>query len=470
MIILILLIGVLLRVISLDQSLWFDEAGNIIHAQRTSLEYYLTKYLLGDFHPPLWFAILWLWTHSVGSSVFLIRLLPVIFGSLTIFITYLIGKNFSKNIGFITALMLTTSPLHIYYSQEARPYALAAMSVTLCFYFLIRLIDKKKYALIGYAFSASLVLYSSYVAYFIFPAQFLYLIFFQRTILKRYFLAFLLSLIMFIPWLFILPNQLVQGQNLASVVTGWKDVVGGAGIKEGFLLWVKIIFGRVSMENNWVYLALLVILSVPYLIILYKNFKSFSKTKLFWFWFLIPSFLAWVFSFYIPVFSYFRVLFIFPAFYLLIGFGLEYFSKKIKLGLLLVILVIQITLSFTYLLNPKFQREDWVNAVKFTRNNIDSNSQVIFEHNEIPSPFIYYGSDIKNAQPGLKKIPAKDTQDLANLEIKEKIYLYEYLVDITDPNRILERKLINLGYEQTEIFNFRGVGFIKLYETRNSLK
>lgn len=467
MIILILIIGLVLRFISLNQSLWFDEAGNTIYAQRTSLEYYLTKYLLGDFHPPLWFAILWFWTHLVGGSVFVIRLLPVFLGVITIFLTFLIGKSYSKNVGLIAALLLAMSPLHIYYSQEARPYALAAMSVTLCFYFLIRLIDKKKYALIGYAFSVSLVLYSSYVAYFIFPAQFLYLIFFQRTILKRYFLAFLLSLIMFIPWLFVLPEQLTQGQNLASKVSGWKDIVGGAGLKEGFLLWVKIIFGRVSLENNWIYLTLLIILSTPYLTTLYKSFKNFSETKLFWFWFLIPALLAWAFSFLIPVFSYFRVLFVLPAFYLLLSLGIDKLSKKIKSILLSIILMMQLLLSLTYLLNSDFHREDWVNAVKFTRDNLTTDSQIIFEHNEIPSPFIYYGGDIKNVQSGLIKIPAQDKNDLAKLELKEKIYLYEYLVDITDPNRVLEKELVNLGYKQTEIFNFRGVGFIKLYKRKN---
>src|SRR3989344_3043650 len=123
----ILIGGLLLRSFSLNQSLWLDEAINVLATQNFSLIGMITEYAKGDFHPPLFFIIIWVWNKLFGTGEIFIRLPSVIFGVLTIFFTFQIGKKIhSKALGLLSSFLLAINPLHIYYSQEARMYSLAA--------------------------------------------------------------------------------------------------------------------------------------------------------------------------------------------------------------------------------------------------------------------------------------------------------------------------------------------------------
>jgi len=106
--------------------------------------------LKGDFHPPLYHFLMWGWAHLFGNSEFVMRLPSVLFGTATIYVVYLIAKQLvnkkSKLINFlplVAALFLATAPFHIYYSQEARTYALTAFSTSLSIYWFLRLMNSR---------------------------------------------------------------------------------------------------------------------------------------------------------------------------------------------------------------------------------------------------------------------------------------------------------------------------------------
>ena len=90
-IIIVLVLGFILRLINLNQSLWLDEAVQAITSQGTFLN--LFQELRGDFHPPLYHLFMWVWVHFFGNSEIILRLPSVIFGTLTIYIVYLIAKE-----------------------------------------------------------------------------------------------------------------------------------------------------------------------------------------------------------------------------------------------------------------------------------------------------------------------------------------------------------------------------------------
>lgn len=81
------------------------------------------------FHPPLFYWV----QHFVlmfGTGEFIVRLPSALYGVLTIPVVYLLGKEFhSRDIGIMAAGLLALSPFHIFYSQDARPYA---MMLLLC--------------------------------------------------------------------------------------------------------------------------------------------------------------------------------------------------------------------------------------------------------------------------------------------------------------------------------------------------
>src|SRR3989344_6980729 len=110
---LILASALFLRLVNLDQSLWWDEAINVVYAKSSSFWWFITKYPVGDFHPPGWFAILWVWSRIFGFSEIAVRLPSVILVVATVWLTYLLGKElFSRKAGLLAALFLTIAPLH----------------------------------------------------------------------------------------------------------------------------------------------------------------------------------------------------------------------------------------------------------------------------------------------------------------------------------------------------------------------
>ncbi len=136
----ILIISLFLRLISLNQSLWLDEATTAIVARDYSWGDFLGKFLPADFHPPLYYVLVKLFAGLINNySEVAIRTPSVIFGLLTVFLVYKIGEKIkNERLGLFSSLLLAVSPLHIYYSQEARIYVLTTFFVSLSVYFYIK--------------------------------------------------------------------------------------------------------------------------------------------------------------------------------------------------------------------------------------------------------------------------------------------------------------------------------------------
>ncbi len=131
------LIGLLLRLYHMgDVSLWLDEVTALHRSQQSFLEIWTNP--SGDINPPLFFWIEHLML-SLGSSEFVLRLAPALIGTLTIPVMYGIGTEFyDRNIGVISAALLTFSTFHLWYSQEARPYALLLFLLLIALFFFLR--------------------------------------------------------------------------------------------------------------------------------------------------------------------------------------------------------------------------------------------------------------------------------------------------------------------------------------------
>lgn len=471
MIWIVILLAFVLRFITLNQSLWLDEADNVVAASMFDLVSFVTKYSIGDYHPPGYFILLWVWTHLFGFSEIIVRFPSVILGVGTIYFTYLLGKQlFDKNTALLTALFLAVAPLHVYYSQEARMYSFSAFSVAALSYFLIQLVHGKKWSLLGYSISAVLVLYSDYVTYLIFPVHFLYLFISQSKVWKTWFVSLLIASVAFLPWLSVFPQQIAEGQKAAINLPGWKQVAGGADYKNLALVWVKTLIGRISFEDKIIYGGVVGIFSLLWGIGVIKGVKNAGKnnSRFLLTWLLVPLILAWGISFFIPMLSYFRMLYILPAFYLLVAKGVLSFPENLSRVLIIALVFGSLFSLGIYYQNPKFQREDWRGAVEFINNLPGSDFIILFEDNHVKFPYLYYSEQRAPSFGGLQNIQAKTDKDVKDLnqilDGKNKIYVFEYLVEITDPNRLLQKKIVGLGFEHKDVYNFNGVGLVRLYE------
>jgi hypothetical protein len=109
------------------QSYWYDEAHTV----------WLLHYSLGgmfarlggtETSPPLYFVLAWLWSHIFGYGEAGLRSLSAVAGVATVPVAYGVGRKLvSARTGMIAALLVASNPLLVWYSQEARSYALLVL-------------------------------------------------------------------------------------------------------------------------------------------------------------------------------------------------------------------------------------------------------------------------------------------------------------------------------------------------------
>lgn len=472
MIWLILILGLVLRLIAINQSFWLDEAINVLAAKDHSLWEMVTRYVQADFHPPGYFVILWLWSKLFGYSEIAARIPSVIFAVSSVYLVYFLVKRISsQRFALVTSLILAINPLHIYYSQEARMYMFAIFAVVLNYYFFVNLLQGKR-SFLGLLLSNILVFGSDYLAYFTFPAQFITLLLLKsKTNIKKWLVSLIPSVILLSFWLPYFIKQINIGLNTASNIPGWKEVVGSTGLKPLLLTYVKFIIGRISYPDKIVYYSLFLPIGTLFLFLLIRGITKASllEKKVFLSWLFIPIILGLGVSFVIPIFSYFRILFVLPAFIYFVTVGVLTLDKQLVKLLLAIVITVELFCSFIYLFNPNFHRENWRGLVDFLQQQPRS-SKIIFESTGGFAPFDYYANGTEGFQAGLNKIPAstkEDVSDLSGLKNNNAVYLIDYLVEITDPNRLVAQQLARLGFIQKGIYNFTGVGFVYKYERVN---
>ena len=124
-----------------DKSVWWDE-GLAAWAARQSLAE-IARWTAADVHPPLYFWMLHSWRWGSGDTEFGLRSLSAAIGVLTVAATYRLGRAVAgSQVGLLAALLVGISRFDIWWSQEMRMYALAALFATLALWTAIRFWDR----------------------------------------------------------------------------------------------------------------------------------------------------------------------------------------------------------------------------------------------------------------------------------------------------------------------------------------
>ena len=163
--------GALLRFCALSaESFWFDEAYSVWAAEH-SVGWHIALSTQRIF-PPLYYLLLHFWL-PLGRSEFIVRSLSVLIGLGSIGAIYALAKRlFGARVGVISALLLAISPLHIWYSQEARMYILlAALGLCSAYFMLLALEEGKLWHWLAYVLSTAMAMNAHYFAVFLVPFQ-----------------------------------------------------------------------------------------------------------------------------------------------------------------------------------------------------------------------------------------------------------------------------------------------------------
>lgn len=430
--------------INIGQSFWLDEAIGALVVKKFDLTGIVTQFMVSDNHPPLYYMMLEVWTYFVGLSELGLRSMSVLAGVISVFVVYLITKN------KWAALLLATAPLHVYYSQEARMYVFVALFATLAVYFYL----KQKYLFYGIAIA--LMMFSDYMPLFILPVFWIdmYLRKSNKQEWSKFIASHLFLIVLGIFWLPMFFKQINTGRQMLESLPEWSKLAGGATFKNLVLLWTKFVFGRISFYPKEIYYLTLILSSIPILFLLFKALNV--KNKFYWLWLVAPVVLSFVASFVFPGFNYFRLIYVLPAFYILIS--------SVKSKLLWLVLIVNFLGLGIYYMDPNQSRENWRQAVAFVSGKIKEDESVILNYPGYFAPYEWYSKDLKTIFAADKLLLGrqKTIDNLTNeTDVLSGVYYFNYLEDLTDPERAVYTWLVDNGYKVSNEYQFIGVGSVK---------
>ena len=177
-------LGVAVRFASLGvQSYHHDEvitAGRVITG---NFGHMLSRVKTSESNPPLYYVLAWGWAKAFGNGEVGLRSLTALFGAATVPVAYLIGRELaSRRAGLIAAAIVAVNPMLIWYSQEARSYALLVFFGALSLLFFARALRTHSDRDLGlWAIASALALLSHYFAFFVVGIEAVWLLVALRT-------------------------------------------------------------------------------------------------------------------------------------------------------------------------------------------------------------------------------------------------------------------------------------------------
>lgn len=197
--------------------IWVDEACSKALARFSFPQ--LLRLTAGDFHPPLYFVGLKLFTAVAGNTDFTVRLFSGLGGLSTLVIAYLAGQRlFGKKGALYWCVLLLALPMPGLYSHIARMYTWAAFVTTGVFlYALLYARDHQRRDLFWLGCFSTMAAYLHYycliAAFWTSLAVLIYLMMRKDPAWRRLAAMGMTVFVLFLPWLFILVTQARAAQK-----------------------------------------------------------------------------------------------------------------------------------------------------------------------------------------------------------------------------------------------------------------
>lgn len=374
-------LGAIFRLYNLGrESLWLDEAATLMFVESGFFGMW-EHFTTWEPNPPL-FIWLTIPIVSIVKSEFTLRLIPAIAGIATVPAIYYLGKVWrNSTTGLVAASLLALSPLHIYYSQEARAYSLVTLFAVLMLYCFLKAMETKEYN--WWAFTsvcAGLALWTHLYAGILIAAIYMYA-FFDAWTNKDKLKRVLVSSVIF-TWV-VLPIILV-GYHLAKIRIGGGAVFGIKGIYViTDLLWN---FGNYT---NWIAVIFVALACIG----IYLIHRDDKKKSFFVIFVLAVVFGASVIlSYSMPMVARY-LLFLLPLFLLLVAESLNLVrDRRFQVVAVCSLLALSVP-TFTIYYSGAYIKDDWRGFGSYLQHTTKDGDTVILIPGYLNLPLAnYYNS------------------------------------------------------------------------------
>jgi hypothetical protein len=204
----ITLAGLALRLPSFGDSLFGDElsAYFIVAGHSFGEMMHLLNNHSTELNPPLFFMLTWVGQKLLGLSTETMKLVSLLAGTATIPLTYALGRRtIGVRAGIVASALAATCPFMIYYSTEARPYALMVLLILLVALALLEAVQRPGWRWwAAYALFACAAAYTHFTSVFALAALFAWALVTHPVVWRKLLLASAAAAIAYLPWLPIL--------------------------------------------------------------------------------------------------------------------------------------------------------------------------------------------------------------------------------------------------------------------------
>ncbi len=357
-----------------------DEPFSIFHAQMEVSE--IISILTKGNNPPLFEIILHFWIKLFGISPFSVRLLPLIFNSLTVLVIYFIGKNYFKvSVGVLASFLFIFSTYHFYFGLETRTYSLFSFATAASLYFYLKIINKPNSLIqsIALIISNLILIYSHYFGWFVVFVQFAAgLMYFKEIkILKIIFFSTLITSILYIPLAAVFVKQL-----LSSSAGTWLQPPASSE-------YLNQIYWFLNSKSNFKIISIVLFLGIVYYILKHKPHSIKKDYIIMFLWWFVPYTIMFLVSFEIPMFLNRYILFNTIGLYLFIAIVVSYTYKGVLLYISSVLIVLFFYLNLQ--INSKeFYYREVKNLVSKVNDSKTDNSIILIYPYWADLGFMYY--------------------------------------------------------------------------------
>lgn len=361
-----------------SQEVSLDEPFSIYHAQ---FDFFTIISQLKNYNnPPLFELMLHVWIKFFGISNFSVRFFPMLFACLSPLALFYLGKRFfSLSSGIFASLLLSCSSLLIFYAHDCRVYSLFLLLTILSMYLFLSLLSSpaKKTSIIVFIVVSTLLIYAHYFGFFVLSIQGVHVLCFCKSKLFNFIKYYTAIFLLYTPQLVVLLTRFRDSIDHGT----WLSPPNG----------IDSLYNMLWSFSNYPFVTVLcLVLFFAALIVLVKNRATqfYNKnTTLVLLWFLIPFFGMFFLSYKVPMYISRYLIFIIPAYYLLLPITIDYIFKN-KMARISISLCLIFLFGFTTNLSPTKKR-NIQEAISFIEAVKDSRTLVIIYPRDYITNFAY---------------------------------------------------------------------------------